>query len=180
MGSDCWLQRSLPVRKRSLRGAPRSTRKPQMRELTYSYLLTAVVFSFVASGAYAAAAKSEPPTAADVEACWAKADADPSKENSCLKLDLAYAQSEYKTVTEQVASLAKAWDKPSGGRTRWNKFIVSGQSFDTFVKRECDFVSTVTKGSRLVEDNAELACQINWYRLRTSILTNRHLTEARH
>ena len=71
---------------------------------------------------------------------------------------------------------AKAWDKPSGGRTRWNKFIVSGQSFDTFVKRECDFVSTVTKGSRLVEDNAELACQINWYRLRTSILTNRHLT----
>jgi hypothetical protein len=142
-----------------------------MRKLTYSYLLTAVVFSFVASGAYAAAAKSEPPTAAD---------ADPSKENSCLKLDLAYAQSEYKTVTEQVASLAKAWDKPSGGRTRWNKFIVSGQSFDTFVKRECDFVSTVTKGSRLVEDNAELACQINWYRLRTSILTNRHLTEARH
>ena len=81
-----------------------------MRKLTYSYLLTAVVFSFVASGAYAAAAKSEPPTAADVEACWAKADADPSKENSCLKLDLAYAQSEYKTVTEQVASLAKAWD----------------------------------------------------------------------
>ena len=142
-----------------------------MRRLTYSYLLTAVVFSFVASGAYAAAAKSEPPTAAD---------GDPSKENSCLKLDLAYAQSEYKTVTEQVASLAKAWDKPSGGRTRWNKFIVSGQSFDTFVKRECDFVSTVTKGSRLVEDNAELACQINWYRLRTSILTNRHLTEARH
>ena len=115
-----------------------------MRRLTYSYLLTAVVFSFVASGAYAAAAKSEPPTAADVEACWAKADGDPSKENSCLKLDLAYAQSEYKTVTEQVASLAKAWDKPSGGRTRWNKFIVSGQSFDTFVKRECDFVSTVT------------------------------------
>ena len=151
-----------------------------MRRLTYSYLLTAVVFSFVASGAYAAAAKSEPPTAADVEACWAKADGDPSKENSCLKLDLAYAQSEYKTVTEQVASLAKAWDKPSGGRTRWNKFIVSGQSFDTFVKRECDFVSTVTKGSRLVEDNAELACQINWYRLRTSSLTNRHLTEARH
>ena len=96
------------------------------------------------------------------------------------RMDLAYAQSEYKTVTEQVASLAKAWDKPSGGRTRWNKFIVSGQSFDTFVKRECDFVSTVTKGSRLVEDNAELACQINWYRLRTSILTNRHLTEARH
>lgn len=47
-----------------------------MRKLTYSYLLTAVVFSFVASGAYAAAAKSEPPTAADVEACWAKADAD--------------------------------------------------------------------------------------------------------
>ena len=70
-----------------------------MRRLTYSYLLTAVVFSFVASGAYAAAAKSEPPTAADVEACWAKADGDPSKENSCLKLDLAYAQSEYKTVT---------------------------------------------------------------------------------
>ena len=80
-----------------------------MRRLTYSYLLTAVVFSFVASGAYAAAAKSEPPTAADVEACWAKADGDPSKENSCLKLDLAYDQSEYKTVTEQVASLAKAW-----------------------------------------------------------------------
>ena len=151
-----------------------------MRRLTYSYLLTAVVFSFVACRAYCEAGKTEAPKTPEVEGGLAEAAGDPSKENSCLKLDLAYAQSEYKTVTEQVASLAKAWDKPSGGRTRWNKFIVSGQSFDTFVKRECDFVSTVTKGSRLVEDNAELACQINWYRLRTSILTNRHLTEARH
>ena len=78
-----------------------------MRRLTYSYLLTAVVFSFVASGAYAAAAKSEPPTAADVEACWAKADGDPSKENSCLKLDLAYAQSEYRPLLSRSLRLQK-------------------------------------------------------------------------
>lgn len=78
-----------------------------MRRLTYSYLLTAVVFSFVASGAYAAAEQSEPPTAADVEACWAKADGDPSKENSCLKLDLAYAQSEYRPLLSRSLRLQK-------------------------------------------------------------------------
>ena len=143
-------------------------------------ILLAAAACIAASALQAAPKNAEPPTAAAVEACWAKAEDDASKANGCLKLELGLAQYQYKTVTERVASLAKAWDKPSGGRTRWNKFILSGQSFDTFVKRECDFVSTVTKGNRTVEDNAELACRINWYRIRTSILTNRHLTDSRY
>lgn len=127
-----------------------------------------------------AAPAKKAPTASEVEACWEKAGDDADRGNACLKMELALVQEEYKSTTERVASLAKAWDKPDGGRTRWNKFIVAGQSFDTFVRRECEFVSSVTKGRRIVEDNAELACRIGWYRLRTSTLTNRHLTQSRY
>ena len=129
--------------------------------------------------AAAAAPKKEPPTADAVAACYLNIKGeDQEARGKCLSMELEMVQATYKDVIDRVASYAKALDKPSGTRTRWNKFILSGQSFDTFVKRECDFVGITTKGSRRVEANAELACKIGYYRLRTSILTNRHLSQS--
>ncbi|MDO5532864.1 DUF1311 domain-containing protein [Sutterella sp.] len=120
------------------------------------------------------------PTADAVSACYAAVkDNDAEAQGKCLNLELDMVQGAYKDVTDRVASLAKALDKPTGTRTRWNKFILAGQSFDTFVKRECDFVANTTKGRRQLEVNAELSCKIGYYRLRTSILTNRHLSQSR-
>ena len=55
----------------------------------------------------------------------------------------------------------------------------AAQSFETFVKRECDFVALTTKGSRRKEENAELACRIGYYRMHTDVLENHYLGAAR-
>lgn len=145
-------------------------------------LLAAVAAVLTLSAAAAGAApKAEPPTAEAVTACYAKVKGgDAEAKRRCLEMELEMTQAQYKNVTDRVASLAKALDKESGRRTLWNKFILAGQSFETFVKRECDFVGDATKGARRIEQNAELSCRIGYYRIRTNILMNRHLSQARH
>ena len=55
----------------------------------------------------------------------------------------------------------------------------AGQSFDTFVTRECAYFGMTTKGNRVAEKNGELACRINYYRMRTNVLKNRFLSAAK-
>ena len=90
-----------------------------------------------------------------------------------------WVKSEHKDATERVAAMAKAADKEKGVRTRWTKFIQAGQSFDTFVTRECAYFGMTTKGNRVAEKNGELACRINYYRMRTNVLKNRFLSAAK-
>lgn len=136
-------------------------------------------FALLVPFAVSAASQKEPPTAEAVVQCYGAVQGDDQEaRGKCLAMELEMVQATYKDVTDRVASYAKALDKPSGTRTRWNKFILSGQSFETFVKRECDFVGITTKGNKRVEANAELACRIGYYRLRTNILTNRHLSQS--
>ncbi|WP_443743479.1 lysozyme inhibitor LprI family protein [Sutterella sp.] len=140
----------------------------------------AAVLTFSAGAAWAAA-QTESPTSEAVTACYAKAKGDDAEaKGRCLEMELEMTQAQYKNVTDRVASLAKALDKESGRRTLWNKFILAGQSFETFVKRECDFVGDATKGARRIEQNAELSCRIGYYRIRTNILMNRHLSQQRY
>ena len=81
---------------------------------------------------------------------------------------------------ERVAVIAKRWDKKTNSRQRWNKLIQAGQSFDAFVRRECEFVRMTTKGNQVKEKNAELACRINYYRMRTDVLETRYLAAEKH
>ncbi len=129
----------------------------------------------------AEAKETQAPALEEVRACYAENSkkAAPEALNKCLALEWRLVEAEHKDVTERVAFLAKALDKPAGTRTRWNKFIQAGQSFASFVNRECGYVRMTTKGSRTVENNAELSCRINYYRLRTDVLENRYLAGQR-
>lgn len=145
-----------------------------MREIILAATAALAVF---AGGASAAPAKAVP-TAERVAACHQKA-ADDQQRQKCLEMELELVTAEHKDAVERVTVVAKAWDKPHRTRQRWEKFIRSSQSFETFVKRECDFVRYTTKGSRTKEQNAELACRINYYRMHTDVLENRHLAGDR-
>ncbi len=137
------------------------------------------------STAAAFAAKPAPiPTYEEVQACYEKAQgedgkATPDRVAPCLEKEFALVKSEHKDATERVAAMAKAADKEKGVRTRWTKFIQAGQSFDTFVTRECAYFGMTTKGNRVAEKNGELACRINYYRMRTNVLKNRFLSAAK-
>lgn len=133
------------------------------------------------ASAVQAAAPAKDPTVEDVRACYEKAGGkDPQAVQDCLELELKVVQAEHRDATERVASMAKALDKPTGTRTRWNAFIQAGQRFDSFVQRECHFVSLTMKGGKTAQRNAELACRINYYRLRADILENRFLSAVSH
>lgn len=114
----------------------------------------------------------------DLQACYAKAKT-PDAQKACLDAEWKSVQAEHKDAVERVASLAKAWDKPYRTRERWTQFIRSGQSFETWVSRECRFIKKTTKGNRTQEDIAELACKINLYRVRLDMLENHYLSAAR-
>ena len=118
------------------------------------------------------------PTNEEVQACYEKAQgedgkATPDRLAPCLEKEFALVKSEHKDATERVAAMAKAADKEKGVRTRWTKFIQAGQSFDTFVTRECAYFGMTTKGHRVAEKNGELACRINYYRMRTNVQKTR-------
>ena len=115
---------------------------------------------------------------ADLQGCYAKADT-PSEQKVCLEKEWKSTQDEHKDVVERVAGMAKAWDKPYRTRDRWTQFIRSGQSFETWVSRECRFINNTTKGNRTEEELAELACKINLYRIRIDMLENHYLSAAR-
>ena len=137
--------------------------------------------ALLASGAAQAAAKAEPPSSEQVRACYgALKGEDANAKGKCLELELALVQSEYKAVSDRVAALARALDKNAGGgRTRWNKSVLAGQSFESYVKRDCDFVEETTDGAKRLKANAGLSCRIGYYRMRTSVLTNRHFGQGR-
>lgn len=140
-------------------------------------MLAAAVAAALLAASAEAAAPAKDPTAEDVRACYERADEkNLDAVQDCLEMELKVVQAEHRDATERVASMAKALDKPTGTRTRWNKFIQSGQSFDAFVRRECEFVRMTTKGSKTAERNGELACRINYYRLHADILENRFLS----
>ncbi len=111
-------------------------------------------------------------------ACHAKAKTDEQK-GRCLERELKLVETEHKDAVERVTVVAKAWDKPTKTRRRWDAFLRSSQSFETFVKRECAFVALTTKGNRTKEENAELACRIGYYRMHTDVLENHYLGAAR-
>ena len=75
--------------------------------------------------------------------------------------------------------MAKAWDKPYKTRDRWNRFIRASQNFETWARRECEFVKMTTKGNRTTEQAAELACRINLYRVRIDMLENHYLSSQK-
>ena len=139
--------------------------------------MIAVLAAALAAG-WAAAAE---PTYESVQACHEKAQAskDPNQVAVCLADELKIVQAEHKDAVERVAVIAKRWDKKTNSRQRWNKLIQAGQSFDTFVTRECAYFGMTTKGNRRAEKNGELACRINYYRMRTNVLKNRFLSGAR-
>ena len=93
--------------------------------------------------------------------------------------ELKYIQAEHKDAVERVTVIAKSWDKPNHNRVRWDKQMKANQAFESYVKRECDFIKNTTKGRRTQEVNAQLACRINLYRMRTDMLENRFLSSAR-
>lgn len=137
-----------------------------------------VLAAALAAG-WAAAAE---PTYESVQACHEKAQAskDPNQVAACLADELKIVQAEHKDAVERVAVIAKRWDKKTNSRQRWNKLIQAGQSFDAFVRRECEFVRMTTKGNQVKEKNAELACRINYYRMRTDVLETRYLAAEKH
>ena len=114
-----------------------------------------------------------------INMCYQDAGEDPEKISACLDKELKLVQAEHKDVTERVTVIAKAWDKPNCNRVRWEKLMRSNQAFDNYMKRECDFVKSTTKGNARHETNAQLACRINLYRMRTDMLENRFLSSAR-
>ena len=117
---------------------------------------------------------SEGPLDSSAAACYARAK-DDYQHNECLEREYKAVEAEHKDVMERVIGIAKAWDKPYKTRQRWNKIIRAQQSFDAFVKRECDFVRYTTKGSNMKEKNAELACRINYLRIHINVLENHYL-----
>ena len=157
--------------------------KRHARSTLIGAVISGAVMSLVAQGALAAS-PAPIPTWDEVQACYEKAQSqdsktDPDRLAPCLEKELALVKSEHKDTTERVAAMAKAADKAQGVRTRWTKFIQAGQSFDTFVTRECAYFGMVTKGNRRAEKNGELACRINYYRMRTNVLKNRFLSAAK-
>lgn len=128
-----------------------------------------------------AAQKKAVPTYEEIAACYEKDGTmnNPDRFGECLEKELAFVMAEHQDASERVAAIAKAKDKAQGVRTRWNLIVQAGQRFDSFVKRECDFAGIMTKGNRRAEQNGELACRINYYRMRTNVLENRYLAEGR-
>ncbi len=114
-----------------------------------------------------------------INMCYQKAGDDLEKINACLEKELKYIQAEHKDAVERVTVIAKSWDKPNHNRVRWDKQMKANQAFESYVKRECDFIKNTTKGRRTQEANAQLACRINLYRMRTDMLENRFLSSAR-
>lgn len=112
----------------------------------------------------------------EINACYRDAGEDRDRINRCLDKEFDLVVAEHKDVTERVAVVAKSWDKPNRNRKRWDKLMRANQSFKTYVSRECDFIENTTKGARIVEKNAELACKINLYRMRVDFLENRFLS----
>lgn len=138
-------------------------------------LLLPLLFALSSEVAVAASAV---PTSDQVAACYQKAE-DDQQRHACLELEMKLVEAEHKRAVERVSTVAKAWDKPQRTKLRWEKLIRANQSFDAFVRRECDFVRYTTKGSRTKEQNAELACRINYYRMHVDVLENRYLPEAK-
>lgn len=110
--------------------------------------------------------------------CYQKA-SDPTQELQCLEKEYKAVRREHKDVVERVAAIAKAWDKPYRTRQRWTKFIQAGQSYDTYVTRECQFFGWTTKGNRTKEKIAEMGCKVNLYRARIDMLENRYLSSGK-
>ncbi len=125
----------------------------------------------VSSGASASAGSLD-----EINACYRNAGEDRDRIHHCLEKEFDALVTEHKDVTERVAVIAKSWDKPHRNRVRWDRLMRSNQSFKTYVRRECDFIESTTKGARIVEKNAELACKINLYRMRVDFLENRFLS----
>ena len=130
------------------------------------------VCALTAAGAAVASAGSLD----EINACYRNAGEDRDLIHRCLEKEFDALVSEHKDVTERVAVIAKSWDKPNHNRARWDKLMRANQSFKTYVGRECDFIENTTKGARIVEQNAELACKINLYRMRVDFLENRFLS----
>lgn len=116
---------------------------------------------------------------AEVSACYVKAGDDVLKINACLKNELTVVKAEHKDVSERVTVIAKRMDRQHGNRTLWNKFMRANSGFNSYLKRECDFVGRTTRGNANVEKNAELACQINLYRMRIDMLENHYLSASK-
>lgn len=114
-----------------------------------------------------------------INICYQKASDDIEKINACLEKELKYIEAEHKDAVERVTVIAKSWDKPNRNRVRWDKQMKANQAFESYVKRECDFIKNTTKGNRIMEENAQLACRINLYRMRTDMLENRFLSSSR-
>lgn len=114
----------------------------------------------------------------DLAACYRNAK-DVTQTKACLEKEWKAVQAEHKEAVERVASLAKAWDKPYKTRDRWNRFIRASQNFETWARRECEFVKMTTKGNRTTEQAAELACRINLYRVRIDMLENHYLSSQK-
>lgn len=121
--------------------------------------------------------KGEAPTATAVRACYAN-EKNAEERERCLNMELDLVRFEYKAVADQVAAGARVQDKKAGNGTRWNKVIAAGQSFESYVKRDCELVVITTSGGKQMRVNAGLACQIGHYRMRTSVLANRHLEQG--
>ena len=115
---------------------------------------------------------------AEINTCYQRAGDDAEKLQLCLKQELDAVKAEYKDASERVTVVAKAWDKPNRNRTRWDKLMRANQAFDSYVKRECEFVRSTTKGNQTAERNSLLACQINLYSMRTDLLENRYLSSG--
>ena len=116
---------------------------------------------------------------AEINTCYQRAGDDAEKLQTCLTQEFNAVKAEYKDTSERVTVVAKAWDKPNRNRVRWDKLMRANQAFDSYVKRECEFVRSTTKGNQTVEKNASLACRINLYRMRTDLLENRYLSTAK-
>lgn len=149
-----------------------------MRKTTL--LLAALIAAAIGSTAQAAQ-KKPTPTYEEVAACYGKDGtmSNPERLGACLEKELAFVKAEHQDASERVAAIAKVKDKAQHVRTRWNLIVQAGQRFDSFVNRECEFAGMMTKGNRRAEKNGELACRINYYRMRTNVLENRFLSEGR-
>lgn len=135
-------------------------------------VVCSVAVLFSASGVMAAGSG----VLSEITTCYQKAGENMEQINHCLNEEYEAVVAEYKDVTERVAVIAKSWDKPNRNRVRWDKLMKANQAFKGYVGRECDFVENTTRGARILEKNAEMACKINLYRMRVDFLENRYLS----
>ena len=143
------------------------------RNVAFATLLLVPLLAFSAPSTQK---KGDPPTVAAVRACYANMGEKNAEERGrCLNMEFELVRFEYKAVSDQVAAGARVQDKKTGNSMRWNKVIAAGQSFENYVKRDCELVETTTAGGKQTRTNAGLACRIGHYRMRTSALANRHL-----